>query len=74
MPLVSATPAYRALARRYGLEELCYRNADGLAAQFRRMDFTADAATVPCLAEVRQDLLSRHSPSAVARRFLELIA
>lgn len=73
VPLVSATPSYLELAARYGLEELCFRNAGELSQQLRKLDFARDADRFH-LAAVRKELLAQHAPGVMARRFLDLIA
>lgn len=72
VPLFSATPAYQDLAARYGLEGLCFRNAGELAEQLRTLDHARDIKKFN-LPAVRRDLLKRHAPDALARRFLEII-
>lgn len=73
LPLASATPAYGEIAARYGLEALCFRSAAELAQRLRSLDHAGDAQRFG-LSAIRDDLLKRHAPEAMARRFLELIA
>jgi len=72
LPLASATPAYRRLARAYQLEDLLYAGPADLARLLRTMDAARDRQRHD-LAAIGRELQRLHSPEATARRFLEII-
>lgn len=72
VPLVSATPSYRALAGEYGLESLMFRGPGDLASLLRGIDYDRDVQRLG-LAQVRTELLTALSPVAIAQRLLNAL-
>ena len=73
VPLVSATPSYLQMARRFGFEGLLYGSAGRAAQFFSSLDAERDRAKYG-FADIARTLVAEGSPAAVATRFLEAIA
>ncbi|WP_421694116.1 hypothetical protein [Aestuariivirga sp.] len=73
VPLASATPSYWNIARNYGLEPLLFDGPLTLSRLLKTLDCARDRARFG-LEGIGQDLREKHSNTATARRFLDLIS
>ncbi len=72
IPLVSATPNYEEIARKYGLESLCFGSASDLSNMLSKLDYDRDQKKFG-FDDIRSDLKLNHSPMSIARKFLEFV-
>lgn len=72
VPVISATPSYLQMARKYGFEGLLFGSAGRAAQLLKTRDAARDRSRYG-LDEIGAQLAREGSPAAVAARFLELV-